>query len=217
MLSTTKNLEEVYQKAFVTTIERGVAIGQFDQRMLDFDLLKLAETLQIERDRDFKYLGLLTLQTNYLSKEHGNRKLLETPQIFWMRIAMGTALAEKTAEARQRYAIEFYEVMSAMYYTPSSPTLYHAGLTLPQLSSCFLSTVPDDLHAIFDEYKDGAQLLKYAGGLGTDWTPVRATGSLIKKTGVESQGVIPVPQNCQRRHYFYQPQRSQARRCGGVP
>ena len=104
---------------------------------------------------------------------------------------MGCAIVEKTAEERHRHAVEFYEVMSSMHYTPSSPTLYHAGLALPQLSSCFLSTVPDDLHAIFDEYKDGAQLLKYAGGLGVDWTSVRATGSMVKKTGVESQGVIP--------------------------
>ncbi len=186
-----QNLEEGYKQAFIKAVHRGVEIGQFDKEMLTFDLPKLADALVIERDRDFKYLGLQTLQANYLSKEHGTRKLLETPQIFWMRIAMGCALAEKTPEDRNRYAIEFYEVMASMYYTPSSPTLYHAGLALPQLSSCFLSTVPDDLHAIFDEYKDGAQLLKYAGGLGTDWTPVRATGSLIKKTGVESQGVIP--------------------------
>ena len=186
-----ERLEEAYREQFIKSIQFGVAIGQFDTRMLDFDLLKLADALQPERDRDFKYLGLQTLQTNYLSKEHGTRKLIETPQIFWMRIAMGCALAEKTPEERERHAIEFYEVMSAMYYTPSSPTLYHAGLVKPQLSSCFLSTVPDDLHAIFKEYSDGAQLLKYAGGLGTDWTPVRATGSLIKGTGVESQGVIP--------------------------
>ncbi len=185
------NLDELYRKAFANAIKRGVEIGQFDPAMLEFDLPKLAESLVIERDRDFKYLGLQTLQSNYLSKEHGSRKLLETPQIFWMRVAMGTALAEKTQEDRNRYAIEFYEVMSAMYYTPSSPTLYHAGLMKPQLSSCFLSTVPDDLHAIFKEYSDGAQLLKYAGGLGTDWTPVRATGSLVKTTGVESQGTIP--------------------------
>jgi len=185
------NLEEEYKKAFIRTINRGVEIGQFDKAMLEFDLPRLADSLMIERDRDFKYLGLQTLQANYLSKEHGTRKLLETPQIFWMRVAMGCALAEKTPEERNRYAVEFYEIMASMYYMPSSPTLYHAGLALPQLSSCFLSTVPDDLHAIFDEYKDGAQLLKYAGGLGVDWTPVRATGSLIKKTGVESQGVIP--------------------------
>ena len=184
-------LEEAHKAAYVRTINRGVELGQFDPRMLEFDLPRLADALVMERDRDFKYLGLQTLQANYLSKEHSGRALLETPQIFWMRVAMGCALAEKTPEERHTQAIEFYEVMSAMYYTPSSPTLYHAGLKLPQLSSCFLSTVPDDLHAIFDEYKDGAQLLKYAGGLGTDWTPVRATGSLIKKIGVESQGVIP--------------------------
>jgi ribonucleoside-diphosphate reductase alpha chain len=185
------NFDEAYKSAFKATIARGVELGQFDKRMAEFNLDKLAEALVPERDRDFKYLGLQTLQANYLSKEHATRKLLETPQIFWMRVAMGTALAEKTPEEREHSAVEFYEIMSAMYYAPSSPTLYHAGLSLPQLSSCFLSTVPDDLHSIFKEYSDGAQLLKYAGGLGVDWTPVRATGSLIKKTGVESQGVIP--------------------------
>lgn len=186
-----KNLEKVYRETFIKNIERGVEIGQFDPRMLDFDLQKLSEALVLERDYDFKYLGLQTLIANYFSRVHGTRELLETPQIFWMRAAMGTALAEKTQEERDRYAVEFYEVMSGMYYTPSSPTLYHAGLVKPQLSSCFLSTVPDNLHDIFKEYADGAQLLKYAGGLGTDWTPVRATGSLVKGTGVESQGVIP--------------------------
>ncbi len=186
-----QNLEDEYKKAFTRAIHRGVEVGQFDKGLLEFDLPRLAEALVIERDRDFKYLGLQTLQANYLSKEHATRKLLETPQIFWMRIAMGCALAEKTPEERNRYAVEFYEVMASMYYTPSSPTLYHAGLNKPQLSSCFLSTVPDDLHQIFREFSDGAQLLKYAGGLGTDWTPVRATGSLVKTTGVESQGVIP--------------------------
>jgi ribonucleoside-diphosphate reductase alpha chain len=184
-------LEEQHRSAFAASMRRGVEIGQFDPRMLEYDLSKLADALVLERDRDFKYLGLQTLQTNYLSREHSNRKLLETPQIFWMRVAMGVALAEKTPEEREHHALEFYEAMSAMYYTPSSPTLYHAGLRLPQLSSCFLMTVPDDLHAIFKHYSDGAQLLKYAGGNGTDWTPVRATSSLVKTTGVESQGVIP--------------------------
>lgn len=183
--------EQEYRSAFARAIHRGVDIGQFDPRMVEFDLKALGDALVLERDREFKYLGLQTLQANYLSKEHSNRKLLETPQIFWMRVAMGCALAEKTAEDRNAQAIEFYEIMSAMYYMPSSPTLYHAGLKLAQLSSCFLSTVPDDLHAIFKEYSNGAQLLKYAGGLGVDWTPVRATGSLVKATGVESQGVIP--------------------------
>jgi ribonucleoside-diphosphate reductase alpha chain len=183
--------EDVYRQKFIESIKKGVSIGQYDPRMLDFDLVRLSEALAPERDRDFKYLGLQTLQTNYLSKEHGTRHLIETPQIFWMRVAMGCALSEKTPEERNQQAVEFYEIMAAMYYMPSSPTLYHGGLTRPQLSSCFLSTVPDDLHAIFHEYSDNAQLLKYAGGTGTDWTPVRATGSIIKSTGVESQGVIP--------------------------
>ncbi len=184
-------LEEEHRKAFARSINRGVEIGWFDPRMLEFNLDTMAEAIDLKRDRDFKYLGLQTLQSNYLSKDQKNsRKLLETPQIFWMRVAMGCALNEKP-EDRERIAIEFYEIMSGMYYMPSSPTLYHAGTTIPQLSSCFLSTVPDDLHYIFDEYKDAAQLLKFAGGTGTDWTPVRALGSLIKKIGVESQGVVP--------------------------
>lgn len=183
--------EEVYRQKFIEAIKHGVSIGQYDPRMLDFDLTRLADSLVVERDRDFKYLGLQTLQANYLSKEHGSRKMIETPQIFWMRVAMGCALNEKTAEERNQQAVEFYEIMAGMYYMPSSPTLYHGGLVRPQLSSCFLSTVPDDLRAIFKEYSDNAQLLKYAGGTGTDWTPIRATGSLIKGTGVESQGVIP--------------------------
>jgi ribonucleoside-diphosphate reductase alpha chain len=183
--------EETYRQKFIEAIKHGVSIGQYDPRMLDFDLTRLADALAIERDGDFKYLGLQTLQANYLSKEHGTRRMIETPQIFWMRVAMGCALAEKTPEERNQQAIEFYEIMAGMYYMPSSPTLYHGGLVRPQLSSCFLSTVPDDLRAIFKEYSDNAQLLKYAGGTGTDWTPIRATGSLIKGTGVESQGVIP--------------------------
>jgi len=184
-------LETEYRNGFIKSIKDGVGLGQYDPRMAEFDLVALSDALVPERDREFKYLGLQTLDKNYFSREHGSRRLLETPQIFWMRVAMGLALAEKTPEERQRHAVEFYEIMSAMYYTPSSPTLYHSGLKKAQLSSCFLSTVPDDLHAIFDEYKDGAQLLKYAGGLGIDWSPVRATSSLVKSTGVESQGVIP--------------------------
>ena len=183
-------LEEAHRAAFVRNIQRGVEVGWFDKQLLDFNLEKLAESLVIERDRDFKYLGLQTLHSNYLSKEHATRKLLETPQIFWMRVALGCALNE-APENRERTAIEFYEIMSAMYYMPSSPTLYHAGTTIPQLSSCFLMTVPDDLHQIFKHYGDAAQLLKFAGGNGIDWTPVRAAGSLVKKTGVESQGVVP--------------------------
>jgi ribonucleoside-diphosphate reductase alpha chain len=184
-------LEEAHREAFVRAVHRGVEFGHFDPELLTFNLPKLAEHLVIERDLEFKYLGLQTLQSNYLSKVRGTKDLLESPQMLWMRVAMGTALAEKTPEDRERHALEFYEIMSAMYYTPSSPTLYHSGLMKPQLSSCFLLTVPDDLHAIFKHYGDAAQLLKYAGGVGTDWTPVRSTGSLVRTTSVESQGVIP--------------------------
>ncbi|HEV7449702.1 MAG TPA: ribonucleoside-diphosphate reductase subunit alpha, partial [Candidatus Paceibacterota bacterium] len=186
------DLKVEHKAAFVRNMHRGVEVGWFAKEMLEFNLEQLADAMVIERDNDFKYLGLQTLHTNYLSKDQTNdRKLLESPQMFWMRVAMGCALAEKTPELRQSQAIEFYEIMSAMYYMPSSPTLYHAGTTIPQLSSCFLMTVPDDLHEIFAHYSEGAQLLKYAGGNGTDWTPVRALGSLVKKTGVESQGVVP--------------------------
>lgn len=184
-------LEDLHKQAFIRSMQRGVEVGWFDKQMLDFNLEKLADALQIERDNDFKYLGLQTLHSNYLSKEHKTRKLLETPQIFWMRVAMGCALAEKTPEERERYAIEFYEIMSGMHYMPSSPTLYHAGTTVPQLSSCFLMTVPDNLEGIFEHYGEAAQLLKYAGGNGTDWSHIRALGSLVSKTGVESQGVVP--------------------------
>jgi ribonucleoside-diphosphate reductase alpha chain len=110
-----------------------------------------------------------------------------------MRVAMGCALAEKTPEERKRRRIEFYEIMSAMYYTPSSPTLYHAGLALAAALVLLPFYRADDLHAIFKEYSDGAQLLKYAGGLGTDWTPVRATGSLIKEDRRREPGRHPVP------------------------
>lgn len=184
-------LKELHAQAFVRSMRRGVELGWFDPRMLEFNLQKLAGALVVERDKDFKYLGLQTLQSNYLSKEHETRTLLETPQMFWMRVAMGCALAEKTPEERERHAIAFYEIMSGMYYMPSSPTLYHAGTNIPQLSSCFLMVVPDDLREIFAHYSEAAQLLKYAGGNGTSWTPVRAVGSLIKTTGVESQGVVP--------------------------
>ncbi len=186
-----RRFEAAHRKLFVRYITHAVREGMLDERMLDFDLEKLAAVLKPERDDLFRYLGLHTLFTNYFMKDPLTKRVLETPQIFWMRVAMGTALAEKTPEDRQKWAIAFYEIMSDFYYTPSSPTLYHAGWKRAQLSSCFLSTVPDDLHDIFRTYSDDAQLLKYAGGVGDDWTPVRATGALISSTGVESQGVIP--------------------------
>ncbi len=184
-------LQEHYQKAFVEHIKRSVAKGDLDQRMLEFDLEALSSMLRIERDEQFRYLGLQTLYTNYFMKDAQTKVIAEAPQMFWMRVAMGTAMNEAKGEDRTKWTRAFYDIMSDFYYTPSSPTLYHAGWTRAQLSSCFLNTVPDDLDAIFKSYRDNAQLLKYAGGTGTDWTPIRATGSIIKTTGVESQGVIP--------------------------
>ncbi|NBD74126.1 ribonucleoside-diphosphate reductase subunit alpha [Patescibacteria group bacterium] len=184
-------LDASYRTAFVDHIQNAVAAGHLDPRMAEYDLQALAAALKPERDDLFRYLGLQTLWSNYFMKEPHTKTIQETPQAFWMRVAMGTALTEETPEARMEWAIAFYEIMSDFYYTPSSPTLYHAGWSRPQLSSCFLSTVTDDLHQIFRSYSDDAQLLKYAGGVGNSWTSVRATGSLIASTGVESQGVIP--------------------------
>ena len=186
-----EELESAYRTAFVDHIKRAVAADKLDKEMLSFDLEALSQKLVIKRDDLFQYLGLQTLFTNYFMKDPHTKRIEETPQMFWMRVAMGCALAEKTPEDRHNWAVSFYEIMSDFEYTPSSPTLYHAGWKRAQLSSCFLSTVPDDLHEIFRNYSDNAQLLKFAGGIGDDWTPVRATGSVIKTTGVDSQGVVP--------------------------
>lgn len=183
--------EELHQEAFVKHIQTSVASDRLDTRMLDFDLTALAKALKPERDDLFQYLGLQTLHSNYFMKDLHTKQILETPQMFWMRVAMGTALNEKTPEDRMKWTIAFYEIMSDFYYTPSSPTLYHSGWKKAQLSSCFLSSVSDDLHDIFKNYSDNAQLLKFAGGIGDSWTNVRATGAVVKTTGVESQGVVP--------------------------
>jgi len=184
-----KELEPQYRKAFVANMKHGVAIGRLDKRMLDFDLEKLAKTLAIGRDNDLLYLGLQTLSDRYFVSDLNDKgRLLETPQMFWMRVAMGLSLLEKDKEAR---AMEFYEMMSSLRFVPSTPTLLHAGTSHPQLSSCYLNTVQDELTNIFKTYADNAQLSKWSGGIGTDWTPVRATGAMVKKIGVPSQGVIP--------------------------
>jgi ribonucleoside-diphosphate reductase alpha chain len=183
-------LEEQHQRAFIKNIKRGVKLERLDPRFLDFNLERLSQYLSLERDGLFAYLGLQTLYDRYFVRDHEEKKVLETPQMFWMRVAMGTALNEKK-EDREKWAEEFYDIMSKFLYTPSTPTLFHAGTTKPQLSSCYLNTVPDSLDGIFKNYADNAQLSKWSGGLGTDWTNIRGTGSYIKGTGVESQGVIP--------------------------
>lgn len=181
-------LEQQYREAFVRNLKRGVDIDRIDPKLLAFDLDTLARNLVIERDDMFYYLGLQTVYDRYFITDHETKRVLETPQTFWMRIAMGTALQEKD---KTLWTGKFYDVMSKMLYTPSTPTLFHAGTPKPQLSSCYLNTVTDSLDNIFKTYSDNAQLSKWSGGIGTDWTNIRGTGSYIKGTGVESQGVIP--------------------------
>lgn len=181
-------LETQYREAFVKNLRRGVEIGRLDPRLLTFDLERLGQAIAIERDNLFAYLGLQTLYDRYFISDHEAGRVLEAPQTFWMRIAMGAAINEKN---RLEHAIAFYEIMSKLLYTPSTPTLFHAGTPKPQLSSCYLNTVSDSLDSIFKTYADNAQLSKWSGGIGTDWTNVRGTGAFIQGTGVESQGVIP--------------------------
>jgi ribonucleoside-diphosphate reductase alpha chain len=183
------SLETAYRQAFVRNIKHGVEIERLDPKLLTFDLEKLSKALVIERDDLFVYLGLQTLYDRYFLTDFETKQVLETPQMFWMRIAMGTALREK--QYKHEWTVKFYDIMSKLLYTPSTPTLFHAGTHKPQLSSCYLNTVSDSLDNIFKTYSDNAQLSKWSGGIGTDWTNIRGTGSFIKGTGVESQGVIP--------------------------
>ncbi len=179
---------EGYREAFVTGIEEGIETDRLDSRMVErFDLDELADALEPDRDRRLEYMAMETLTERYfLSTAEG--RPLELPQGFWMRVAMGLALEE---EEPQRRAREFYDVLSKLEFTPSTPTLFHSGTTHPQLSSCYLTTVEDDLEAIFDGYKGHAKLSKWSGGLGNDWTNLRAEGARIESTGVESTGVVP--------------------------
>lgn len=181
-------LPEQLRAAFPDAIRKGVAAGRLDARLLTFDLPKLAGYIDMGADHLFHYLAAQTLADRYLVKDGQTGSILEAPQFFWMRVAMGLSFKEERKEER---TLEFYRIMSGLRYVPSSPTLFNAGMIHSQLSSCFLNTVPDDLHLIFKSYSDNAQLLKYTGGCGTDWTPVRGTGAVIKTTAVESQGVIP--------------------------
>ncbi len=167
-------------------IEKGVALELLSPELLEFDLDVLADALMAERDTQFTYLGLQTLYDRYFIHSNGIR--FELPQIFFMRVAMGLALREKDREAR---AIEFYNLISSFDYMVSTPQLFNSGTLRPQLSSCFLTTVPDDLHGIYSAIKDNAMLSKWAGGLGNDWTPVRALGAGIKGTNGKSQGIVP--------------------------
>ena len=175
-----------YAEYFPQAIRKGVENQLLDERLLQFDLPRLGAALKAERDLQFDYLGLQTLYDRYFL--HVRKTRIELPQVFFMRVAMGLALGEIDREAR---AIEFYEVLSSFDFMSSTPTLFNSGTLRSQLSSCYLTTVPDQLDGIYESIKENALLSKYAGGLGNDWTRVRALGSHIKGTNGESQGVVP--------------------------
>jgi len=184
-------IDEQYKEMFIRGINKGVERGLLDVRMKNFDLNRLASALVRSRDDLFMYLGTQTLYERYLVRDtEGDGNIIEHMQGFWMRVAMGIALAEKDLDRTTR-AIEFYESMSQLRFVPSSPTLFHSGTKHPQLSSCYLNTVGDSLESIFKVYADNAQLSKWAGGIGTNWTSVRASGSLVKKSGIRSNGIVP--------------------------
>src|SRR5690606_14146576 len=183
-----QEMARLYSERFEAYLRRGVQAELLYPALLEFDLPRLAAALRPERDLSFALLGLQTLYDRYLLHEDGTR--FELPQWFWMRVAMGLALAERPEE-RDTRAIEFYEVLSTFLFCSSTPTLFNAGTRHPQLSSCFLTTVQDDLGEIFKAIRDDALLSKWSGGIGNDWTPVRALGAHIRGTNGKSQGVIP--------------------------
>jgi ribonucleoside-diphosphate reductase alpha chain len=175
-----------YAEYFPQFVKRGIEAELLDERLASFDLEKLGAALDASRDLKFGYLGLQTLYDRYFLHVRGTR--IELPQAFFMRVSMGLALNEIDRETR---AIEFYKVLSSFDFMSSTPTLFNSGTTRSQLSSCYLTTVSDNLDGIYEAIKENALLAKYAGGLGNDWTPVRALGSHIKGTNGKSQGVVP--------------------------
>ena len=180
------NMQAEYSTYFAKYINEGIGAELLDPRMREFDLVRLAAALNADRDLQFNYLGLQTLYDRYFL--HIEDRRIEMPQAFFMRVAMGLSLNELDREAR---AIEFYEVLSTFDFMSSTPTLFNSATTRPQLSSCYLTTVADDLDGIYEALKENALLSKFAGGLGNDWTNVRALGSHIKGTNGKSQGVVP--------------------------
>ncbi|MDR3624855.1 MAG: ribonucleoside-diphosphate reductase subunit alpha [Chlamydiales bacterium] len=187
VLASDKNLKEKHEKHFKEYIQFAVKVERLSPVLLEFDLDALAKAMKLERDLQFEYLGIQTLYDRYFI--HHQQKRLETPQYFWMRVAMGLSINE--GKERTSRAIEFYNILSSFLFVSSTPTLFNAGTKHSQLSSCYLSTVMDDLENIFKVVADDAQLSKWAGGIGNDWTNVRATGAVIKGTNGHSQGVIP--------------------------
>ena len=175
-----------YTEYFPAYVKRAIELKLLDPELARFDLTKIAAAIDPQRDRAFQFLGFQTLYDRYLIHSGGTR--IEMPQAFFMRVAMGLAVREIDREDR---AIEFYRLLSSFDFMSSTPTLFNAGTLRPQLSSCFLTSIPDDLDGIFKSVKDNALLSKYAGGLGNDWTRVRRLGAHIKGTNGASQGVVP--------------------------
>ena len=184
--ATQSQMRDVYPIALRAFIDRGAELELIAGELRKFDLEAIGAALKPERDHQFTYLGLQTLYDRYFI--HSNDVRFELPQVFFMRVAMGLALEEADRTAR---TIEFYDLLSSFDYMSSTPTLFNAGTLRSQLSSCFLTTVPDDLDGIYRAIHDNAMLSKWAGGLGNDWTPVRALGAYIKGTNGKSQGVVP--------------------------
>lgn len=184
--ATQKEMAEHYPTVFTAYIDQAIQLKRVAPELAEFDLQRLGQALKPARDLQFTYLGLQTLYDRYFIHDQDTR--LELPQVFFMRVAMGLALQEKDKEAA---AIEFYELLSSFDYMSSTPTLFNSGTLRSQLSSCYLTTIPDDLFGIYDAIKDNAMLSKWAGGLGNDWTPVRALGAHIQGTNGQSQGVVP--------------------------
>ena len=184
--ATQSQMAAAYPRAFKRFVERGVELELLSPELTHFDLDALGAAIQPSRDRQFTYLGLQTLYDRYFL--HSSKVRFELPQAFFMRVAMGLAIQEDNPNKR---AAEFYDLLSSFDYMSSTPTLFNSGTLRSQLSSCFLTTVPDNLESIYGAIRDNALLSKWAGGLGNDWTPVRALGSYIKGTNGISQGVVP--------------------------
>ena len=182
------NLKIAHTKSFKENLMEGVKIERLNPKILLFDTDFLGSHIELSRDENLDYLGMQTLYDRYFLRNPETKAVLETPQMFWMRVAMGLALNETNYNEK---AVEFYNVMSQLLFVPSTPTLFHAGTNHPQLSSCYITTVEDSLNHIFKSISDNAQMSKWSGGIGNDWSSLRGMGSLIKGTGVESQGVVP--------------------------
>lgn len=183
---TSENFDQIYASSFESSLKKGIEANRISPELLNFDLVRISDALKPDRDYKLNYLGAQTLYDRYFV--HINERRIEVPQYFWMRVAMGLAQKEQNKEEK---AIEFYEVLSTLRFVCSTPTLFNSGTVHQQMSSCYLSTIDDSLEHIFKVVKDNAMLSKWAGGIGNDWTRVRATGAHIKGTNGKSQGIIP--------------------------